>query len=222
MTSRADARPFSEGWIDVSVPIRAGMVHWPGDPPFEIERVHDMRRGDHANLSKVCTSAHVGTHMDAPGHCVPRGARIDAFPPDAGIGRARIIGIRHPRCVTAAELQRHGIRAGERLLFKTSNSSTAWKGRSFTTGFVYIAPDAAEFLASRRVRFVAIDYLSVDPYDSKDMPAHKSLLEAGIWVVEGVNLAGVAPGRYDLVCLPLRVVGGDGSPVRAVVRRLKA
>ncbi len=209
-------------WIDISVPLRPGMHEWPGDHPFEVEQLADVERGDQFTFSRASMTWHVGTHMDAPGHFVRGGARIDAFPADAGIGPARVIAIRHPRLVTAAELTRHRIRAGERLLFKTPNSSVAWKAPSFASTFVTLAPDAADLLASRRVRLVAIDYLSVDPFDSVDMPAHKSLLGAGIWVVEGVNLARVAPGRYDLVCLPLRIVGGDGSPVRAMIRRLKA
>lgn len=205
-------------WIDISVPLHPGMHEWPGDHPFEVEQLADVERGDQFTFSRVSMTWHVGSHMDAPGHFVRGGARIDAFAPDAGIGPARVIGIRHPRLVTAAELASLRIRAGERLLFKTRNSSTAWKAPSFASTFVTIAPDAADLLASRHVRLVAIDYLSVDPYESKDMPAHKSLLGAGIWVVEGVNLADVAPGRYDLVCLPLRIVAGDGSPVRAMIR----
>jgi arylformamidase len=209
-------------WIDVSVPIHPGMHEWPGDNPFRLQWVADVERGDAFSLSRATTTWHVGTHMDAPGHFVRGGARIDAFPPEAGIGRARVIGIRHPRYVTSAELARHRIRPGERLLFKTRNSSTSWKNPSFSREFVSIAPDAARMLAARRVRLVGIDYLSVDPFESEDMPAHKSLLGAGIWVVEGLNLETVRPGRYDLVCLPLRIVGGDGSPVRAALRRRRA
>jgi arylformamidase len=205
-------------WIDISVPLRPGMHEWPGDHPFEVEQLASVERGDTYTLSRASMTWHVGTHMDAPGHFVRGGACIDAFPADAGIGPARVIGIRHPRLVTAAEIAAYRIRAGERLLFKTRNSSIAWKAPSFAFTFASIAPDAADLLASRRVRLVAIDYLSVDGYDAGEMPAHKSLLGAGIWVVEGVNLAGVSPGRYDLVCLPLRIVGADGSPVRAMLR----
>ncbi len=209
-------------WIDISVPIHPGMHEWPGDDPYKLVQLADVERGDKYTLSRATMTWHVGTHMDAPGHFVGGGARIESFPPDAGIGRARVIGIRHPRFVTAAELSRHRIRPGERLLFKTRNSATSWKAAAFASDFVSVAPDAADLLASRRVRLVAIDYLSVDPFESEAMPAHKSLLGAGIWVVEGVNLSGVRPGRYDLVCLPLRIAGGDGSPVRAVIKRLEA
>jgi arylformamidase len=209
-------------WIDISIPIHPGMHEWPGDDPFALEQIADVDRGDAYTLSRATMTWHVGTHMDAPGHFVRGGQRIDSFPPDAGVGRARVIGIRHPTAVTAGELARHRIRPGERILLKTRNSRASWKGTGFTRDFVSIAADAAALLASRRVRLVAIDYLSVDPFESEAMPAHKALLGAGVWVVEGVNLAGVPPGRYDLICLPLRIAGGDGSPVRAIIKRLKA
>ncbi len=205
-------------WIDISVPIREGMHEWPGDRPLRIRSVADVERGDAYSLSRATMTWHVGTHMDAPGHFVRGGARIDAFPPDAGVGRARVIAIRHPRQVTARELARHGVRAGERLLFKTRNAARAWSSPRFNRDFVSLAPDGARFLADRRVRLVAIDYLSIDPLDAVSMPAHHVLLGAGIWVVEGVNLHNVAPGRYDLICLPLRIVGGDGSPCRVLLK----
>lgn len=194
------------------------MHEWPGDSPLRIQQLADVDRGDPYSLSRATTTWHLGTHMDAPGHFIPGGVRIDAFPPEAGVGRARVIGIRDRHQVTAGELARHAIRPGERLLFKTANSPNAWKGPAFNRDFVAIAPGAAEFLAARGVRLVAIDYLSVDPVDSVSMPAHKALLGAGIWVVEGVRLDAAKPGRYDLVCLPLRIVGGDGSPCRVLLR----
>jgi arylformamidase len=205
-------------WFDLSAPIHPGMHEWPGDDHLRIDQLADVDRGDAFTFSRVTMTWHVGTHMDAPGHVIPGGARIDRFPPDAGVGPARVVPIRNRRAVTAAELATCRIRAGERLLFKTRNSTTAWKAAAFTSDFVSIGADAAEFLAARRVRLVAIDYLSVDPVDSESMSAHKSLLGNGIWVVEGVNLAGIRPGRYDLVCLPLRIVGGDGSPCRVLIR----
>ncbi len=109
-------------WIDISVPIRQGMPEWPGDQPLHIKSLADVERGDDYSLSRATMTWHVGTHMDAPGHFVRGGARIDAFPPDAGVGRARVIAIRDPKQVTARELARHAVRAGERLLFKTRNA----------------------------------------------------------------------------------------------------
>lgn len=206
-------------WMDVSLPIHEGMHEWPGDRPLRIHSESDVDKGDPYSLSRATMTWHVGTHMDAPGHFVRKGARIDTFPPEAGVGRARVIAIRDRREITARELAQHRIRPGERLLFKTRNSPGAWASSGFTRDFVAFSPDGAQFLADRKVRFAAIDYLSVDPFESETMPAHKALLGAGVWVVEGVNLSGVRAGRYHLICLPLRIVGGDGSPCRVLLKR---
>ena len=106
-------------WIDVSLPLRNGLVHWPGDPPFAIERVRDLERGDDATVSRVIMGAHSGTHMDAPAHFIRGGACLDALPPDSVIGHGRVISITDERAVTPAELERHHIRRGERIFFKT-------------------------------------------------------------------------------------------------------
>ena len=208
----------SRSWIDVSVPIRNGMPQWPGDEPLRITSTADVERGDEYSSSRATLGWHTGTHMDAPGHFVPGGARIDEFPPEAGLGPARVIVIRHRKMVTAAELRPHRIRRGERVLFRTRNSSFWRTSRPFERDFVAIAEDAALLLVDRQVRFVGIDYLSIDPFDSTAKPAHHLLLGAGIWVVEGLNLSATPAGRYDLACLPLRIEGGDGSPVRALLR----
>lgn len=205
-------------WIDVSVPIRPGMPQWPGGQPLDVRSDSDVERGDEYSSSRASLGWHTGTHMDAPGHFVRGGVRIDRFPPETGIGPARVVGIRHRKLVTAAELKAHAIRRGERILFRTRNSGL-WREGSFQHDFVAIAEDAALLLADRQVRLVGIDYLSVDPFESQAKPAHHLLLGAGIWVVEGLNLAAAPPGRYDLICLPLRIENGDGSPVRALLRR---
>jgi arylformamidase len=207
------------GWIDVSVPLHTGMVHWPGDPPVQIERTSDMARGDRATISKISMGAHTGTHMDAPVHFL-RGERgIDAMPLDATNGPARVIRIRDAALIKPEELELHGMQPGERILFKTSNSERCWKTDRFVEDFVSISKDAAELLAERRIRTVGVDYLSVGGLQN-GVEIHQSLLRAGIWIIEGLNLSSAAPGNYELVCLPLRVEGGDGAPARAMLRPL--
>ena len=115
------------GWIDVSVPLRSGLVHWPGDPEVSISRISSIEDGDECNVSTISMSAHTGTHMDAPLHFLANGAGLDRLPLDAVIGPARVIAIRDPRSVTAAELARHRIRRGERILFKTRGAAARWK-----------------------------------------------------------------------------------------------
>jgi arylformamidase len=205
-------------WIDVSVPLRSGMVHWPGDPAVSIELVAAMARGDDADVTALNIGAHTGTHMDAPSHFVPGAASLDALDPDAVLGPARVISITDPVAVTAAELERHGIEPGERLLFRTSNSDRCWSTDDFVEDFVYISEDAAALLAERRVRLVGIDYLSVGGFHADGVAIHRRLLGAGVWILEGLDLRGASPGRYEMACLPLRLAGAEGAPARVLLR----
>jgi arylformamidase len=205
-------------WIDVSVPLRTGMVHWPDNPPVEIVRALSIDHGDAANVSKLSMGAHTGTHMDAPIHFIPTGPGIDRMPLDATIGRARVVEIVDPVAICRDELVTHAIQAGERVLFKTRNSTAAWQSAQFVEDFVYISQDAARYLATVGVRTVGVDYLSVGGFHADGPETHRALLEGGIWIIEGLNLAAVSAGTYDLICLPLRIEQCDGAPARAVLR----
>lgn len=205
------------GWIDLSVPVRDGMVHWPGDPSVEIGLRQSIAGGDTANLTKLSMSAHTGTHMDAPRHFIDDGAGIDSMPFDATVGPARLIEIEDPAVVTAAELERHGLDGVERLLLRTRNSERRWWEEDFDAGFVHIEPQAAELIADGGVRTVGVDYISVGGMES-GAQTHLALLGAGVWIIEGLDLSGVSAGDYELVCLPLRLAGADGAPARAMLR----
>jgi arylformamidase len=196
------------------------MPHWPGDPPVEIPRFIDMDRGEIANVRKLSMSAHAGTHVDAPLHFVRDGASIDVMPLDATVGPARVIAVESSDVIGADELMRASPQPGERVLFKTQNSTRCCNIRCFLKQFVHINPEGARVLAAAEVRAVGVDYLSVGAYGDEGVVTHQILLEAGIWVIEGLNLAAVEPGQYELLCLPLRIAGGDGAPARAALRRL--
>jgi arylformamidase len=205
-------------WIDVSVRLKTGMVNWPGDPPARISQALDMERGDPCTVSLLEIGAHTGTHMDAPAHFVRGGVGIDALPLDTAIGSARVIAIQDPESIKPEELRRHRLRRGERILFKTGNSARCWDKDSFVEDFVYLSAAAAQYLAERQVRLVGIDYLSVGGFRADGVETHQALLQAGIWIIEGLNLSGVQPGRVQLVCLPLKIAGADGAPCRAILR----
>lgn len=207
------------GWIDVSVPLRSGMVHWPDNPPVRIERMLDIERGDVANVSTISLGSHTGTHMDAPIHFVRGGEGMDRMPLDAAMGLARVIEIQDPTSIKPDELAPHGIGRGERVLFKTRNSSLAWWTQDFIEDFVYVSQEAARYLAERGVRTVGVDYLSVGGFYADGVETHQALLGAGIWVIEGLDLSRVEPGEHELMCLPLKVEGGDGAPARALLRK---
>jgi len=205
-------------WIDISVPIYSGMAHWPDNPVVRIERMQDMARGDAANVSKIEMGAHTGTHMDAPRHFLADGGGIDEMPLDATLGLARVIRIDHPHAILPAELEGHNLQPGERVLFRTQNSERCWNTDQFVDDFVYISAAAAHFLVDRQVRTVGVDYLSVGGYVYDGVETHQILLGAGLWVIEGLNLAAVEPGVCELICLPLRIAGADGAPARAILR----
>lgn len=210
-----------ESWIDISVPLYAGMAHWPDNPPVQIERILDLEKGDAATVTKLSLGAHTGTHMDAPAHFLPHGEGIDALPLDATIGPTRVIAITDEESIKRQELEQHAIQRGERVLFKTRNSARCWQTDEFVEDFVYISAEAALYLAEVGVRAVGVDYLSVGGFIRDGVATHQALLSAHVCIIEGLNLSQVEPGAYELVCLPLKIRGADGAPARAVLRALR-
>lgn len=205
-------------WIDVSVTVRHGMPHWPDNPPIVLERSMDLGRGDDCNLSHLAMGVHSGTHIDGPVHFVHQAPGVDEMPLTATMGAARVIEITHPRQVTAEELSGHALQAGERVLFRTSNSPRCWQTDRFVEDFVYISEQAAVYLAQTGVRAVGIDYLSVGGYRADGAKIHRLLLKAGIWIIEGLDLSEVRAGSYEMICLPIKLHGSDGAPARAILR----
>ena len=194
------------------------MVHWPGDPPVEIGKLQDMNQGAVCNVSSLSLGSHTGTHMDAPRHFFRRGKTLDKLPFEATIGPARVIEIKDREAIKVGELKSARLRKGERILFKTRNSRVSWKTDTFDEDFIFIAKEAAAFLAEAGVMTVGIDYLSVGGFKKDGVETHHALLGAGIWIIEGLNLARVTPGRYELCCLPLKILDSDGAPARALLR----
>ena len=190
--------------IDISVPVRPGMVTYPGDPEGRLERVSSIAEGAIANISRLDFGVHTGTHVDAPLHFVDGAAGAEALPLDVLVGP----------CVVVDGLEPAAVPAGaERVLFKTPNS-LLWEREEFAEEFVKLDEEAARTLVGNGVRLVGIDYLSIG-----DEEAHHVLLEAGVVPVEGLDLRGVEPGEYRLVCAPLKLVGSDGAPARVLLLR---
>lgn len=205
------------GWIDISVPLKEGMAVFAFENNMQIERRASMDRGDMGNNSSIHMGIHTGTHMDAPKHVIADGKTIDVMPLSDAIGPARVIEINDNEAVKAEELKQYKFKQGERILFKTRNSERCWKTDAFIPDFVYIAEDTAQLLADSGVKLVGIDYLSV----GGPPMTHKILLGAGIWLLEGLNLSAVNPGNYNLICLPLKIMQTEGSPVRAVLQPIR-
>ena len=206
-------------WIDISVPLQTGMVHWPGDPEPSFQRIADIDQGSDANVTLCRHTAHTGTHMDAPCHFIPNGAGIETFPLHVGIGPARIINLPETPIVCEEDLHDKGIQKGERIILKTRNSTARWHHLDFKPDFVAINASGAQFLVDAGVALIGVDYLSVGAYEGDGVLTHRILLGAGLWIVEGLQLAGLEEGVYDMICLPLPIAGSDGSPARVLLRK---
>ncbi|MBL8175280.1 MAG: cyclase family protein [Bryobacterales bacterium] len=192
------------GWMDISVPVAWGMPQWPGDPVFASWKVCELEHG--ANVTAVSMCAHTGTHVDAPAHYFDGAAGVDEAPLEVLMGRAVVAGLDG------------NWRGAERVLFRTGNSSGRWWEAPFREDFEALTVGLARELVEGGVKLVGIDYLSVGRNDEEGSEVHRVLLGAGVWILEGLNLCEVGVGEYELVCLPLRLVGADGAPARAVLR----
>ena len=203
---------------DISLPIYETLVTWPGDPTVHISRVFDLAAGDQATVSKITMGVHTGTHIDAPAHFIAGGDTIEHLDLDVLVGRALVVDLGDVPAITAAALKGLSIPPTvERLLFRTGNSRYWAAGTpEFQKNFVAISEDGAHWLAVNKIRLVGIDYLSVAPF-SEPVPTHNILLANDIVVVEGLNLAAVAAGFYQLVCLPLLISGCEAAPARAIL-----
>lgn len=204
---------------DITLTVTPGMPTWPGDPAVVLERVNKIEEGANANVSRMAMSVHTGTHIDAPVHFLPGTTGVDTLPLDILIGPAQVFHLPDSvDALTADVIAGTGLKKGtQRVLFRTRNSLYWEKGENrFQTAFVGIPLDGAQYLVDQGVRLVGIDYLSVSPF-KKSRPTHETLLKAGMVVVEGVNLSGISAGEYQLIALPLRLGGSDGSPARVVL-----
>lgn len=204
--------------IDVSVPLGAGTPTYPGNTPFTLEAVSCMARGDTSNVSTLHLSAHAGTHVDAPRHFFDLGAGADALPLELLLGRAHVVEIASRKGIGAAELALFDLSEDVRVLFKTHNSQL-WTSPEFHMDYVGVTESGARHLIDRGIKVVGVDYLSVEEFKRPGAPAHRVLLGGGAIVIEGLNLRDVEPGVYEMLCLPLRVVGADGAPARVLLRR---
>lgn len=218
---------MSPAIYDISVPLSNRLVSWPGDPGIAIERTLDLKNGDPATVSFLKMGSHTGTHVDAFSHFKNGGKSLDQMDLSIYVGRALVVEIEDPNAITMGELQRNphflDLRKAERVLFKTSNSANAWFEKDFNEQFCHLNPHAADFLIELGIKLIGVDYLSVECFHAKetydeDAPTHHRLLDAGVYIVEGLNLKDIKPGWYELICLPLKIENGDGAPARVILR----
>jgi arylformamidase len=202
---------------DVTVPLSPEVPTYPGDPPFRMDLTHRIAAGEPYNVSRLTMGSHTGTHVDAPRHFLDDGPTVDELPLEILMGKARVVELSVSEKIERDDLEALDLRDDIRLLIKTRMSGQL-RQRRFEEHFVYLAPDAATYLVQAGLKLVGIDYLSIEKFASRTYEAHKALLGAGVVVVEGLDLSEVDPGEYDMVCLPLRLLGGDGSPARVILK----
>lgn len=209
-------------WIDVTVPLRPGMPTFPGEEGPTLDFVKAIVRGDPADVTRLRMAAHTGTHVDAPCHFLPGTPGVEALQPEALLGPCRVVDIPDGPNVSERDLREVlGDRVPERVLLRTRNSrgpSPSWSRDEFDDGFAALAAEGARWLVARGVRLVGIDYLSMEPYGASPAETHLALLGAGVAIVEGLDLRAIDPGAYEMIALPIRLVGRDGAPARVLLR----
>jgi arylformamidase len=202
---------------DISTPVRNGGVVYPGNPEIRIDPQQAISHGAGANVSSVAFGSHTGTHVDAAKHFFDDGQTVDRIPLDRLVGPAIVLDFDDDLLsIGAADLERHDIGSHRRVLLKTRNSSLLGRPE-FVKDYTYLAPDGAEYLVQRGIELVGIDYYSIEQFHSGHHRTHLALLEKEIVIVEGLDLSETPPGEYQLICLPLRLVGLDGAPARAIL-----
>ena len=202
-------------WIDITQTMKKGMPNWPGDTPFSFEVGYTKQQTGSVNIGRITTSLHTGTHVDAPFHFNSQAETIEQLDINIYIGDCYIVSCVGEEVITAEMLSSIDFLGAKRILLKTVKQPP----EQFPEKIPVISPDVASFLKERGVILLGGDNPSVDPLDSKEVSAHHALYENGIHILEGLDLSEVTSGLYDLIALPLKIEGADGSPVRAVIRK---
>ena len=206
---------------DVSLVVGPEMLTWPGDPPVEVDPAKRISKGDPANVSELKLGTHTGTHVDPPFHFIPGGATAETLDLSVLVGPALVADLRGSGdSITPNELEALAIPEGtERVLFRTPNSEL-WSKTPvrFPDSYTAMTPEGARWCVDHGVRLVGTDFLSIERKGAPGHPTHVALLEAGVIILEGLDLSGVEPGAYELSVLPLKILGGDGAPARAILR----
>ncbi len=205
---------------DVSLPIYPGMPVWSGNPEVALDEVKSIARGASSNVSFLHIGTHSATHVDAPGHFIPGAPGVDSIPPGLLLGPARLFQLTQAHHIDRRLLEGLDLKGVERLILGTRNSNL-FRQEQLSLDYAFVTADAARYLVDMGIKLVGVDYLSIEEYQKEGRPTHHILLGAGVIIVEGLDLSGVPPGDYELICLPLRLKDADGAPARVFLRQLK-
>jgi arylformamidase len=202
---------------DISLSLKSDQPAWPGAPPFSCESISAIKNGDSCNVSCLRMSSHFCTHLDAPYHFIENGAKLDAIPLQTLIGKALVHEVSATKSIGQANLP--DLTNVERILFKTPNSAII-ADSIFHEEYVSVGLDAAKAMVRAGIRLIGVDYFSIEQFHTSNYPVHHELCGNGVILVEGLDLRAISPGWYELIVLPLKIAGSDGSPCRAVLREL--
>lgn len=202
--------------IDVSLLVHENMLFWPNDPKFQREWVAKISEGKNANLSKITLGSHTGTHIDVPYHFLDHGKTLENIDISRFYGFAKVFEIKNPNKILLQDIGALPIEEGDIILFKTKNSLFL-KENIFHDNYVGLSLEAARYLADKNVKTIGIDYLSIGPRGDEGREVHRILLGKEIGIIEGLNLLEIKEGKYFMMALPLKIKGGEGSPVRAIL-----
>ena len=200
---------------DISPPLDASIPVWPGDVPFTREQSLRLDRGDSFDLSHMSLSLHTGAHMDAPSHFLPGAPTIDQVDLRRCVGPARVVTIGGRREIRPADLEDRLINMPPRLLVRSTPTNDF---STFRSEFSYFGAEVAAMLVGQGIVLVGTDAPSIDRFDDAALPAHRAFGEAGVLILENLLLNDMPDGDYELIALPLRISGGEASPVRAILR----
>ena len=205
--------------VDISLPLSSKLPVWPGDSSVVLERYRELSKGDSSNDTRLACSVHSGTHVDAPLHFIENGAAVEQLSLDVLMGPAVVVELPEIDVITPDQLEAQKLPPNtQRLLIKTKNSHL-WDhpDHKFNPEFVALSAASADWIVDQGIRLVGIDYLSIQLYNDVEPQTHRTLLHAGIIILEGLDLRQVRPGGYDLICLPLKLADSEGAPARAVL-----
>ena len=208
---------MNKEWIDITQTLSTRIATWPGDTLFEYELTATKDEGGAANVGTIRASLHTGTHADAPFHYVSEGKTLDMLDVNMYIGRAKVVSVVGASEIGREELEGFDLTGVERLLLKTMNTASPEK---FPDRINTLKEDIGPFLKEKGIFLIGTDQPSVDGIESKDLLAHHSLFNNDVYIIENLLLENVEPGDYDFIALPLKIEGGDGSPIRAVLRKV--
>ena len=206
---------------DISLTLSSDLVSWPGVDAFQLSKTYAISNGDNCNVTELHMSTHQGTHIDSPYHFLNNGNTSECLTIENLIGTCIVIDVEESDTINRGHVDKYDYSQYKRVIFKTKNS-LLWKSNTkvFDKNFVHLSIEAAQYLYNRGVVLVGIDYLSIEKFSSLTHDVHKLLLDNNIVILEGLDLSDICGGYYELICLPIKLAGSDGSPARAVLREL--